>query len=395
MTSSGAAQFVPDYAVQINDADIPAALRASIASVVSDDGIDVSNRVEIKIANPNLQWLQDHIEGLGFDPPTGVNNGPVKTPGINNSGLFDIENKLVLSLGYADSGVTKVFEGEVTGLDLSFPVGGMPTVTLVAHDYLNRLSQGTYGRGFGPLPDFVIAAILAGENLLLPLIDPTIIAASTAITVVNVIFNGSGRKQKAQSDLQVMQEIADAYDADFWVDGSTFYMSRFFKEYSPSVTLTWGESLLEFAPRISTVGQIAGVGAKFVLREIPFSLMVVVSWNFDSQTLSVLVLPSATTAYLKSRIGPVITYIKRPISSPADIGNSALFLVKKLRDIINNRLTGSASAIGDPAIRAGIMIELDNLGPDFSGVYRVRSATHTIDSGGYRTAFEVRKEIIP
>ncbi len=41
------------------------------------------------------------------------------------------------------------------------------------------------------------------------------------------------------------------------------------------------------------------------------------------------------------------------------------------------------------------MIELDNLGPDFSGVYRVRSATHTIDSGGYRTAFEVRKEIIP
>jgi phage protein D len=395
MTSAGAPQFVPDYAVQINDADIPAALRASITSVVFDDGIDVSNRVEIKIANPNLQWLQDHIEGLGFDPATGVNNGPVKTPGISNSGLFDMENKLVLSLGYADSGVTQVFEGEITGLDLSFPAGGMPTVTLVAHDYLNRLSQGSYGRGFGPLPDFIIAAILAGENLLLPLIDPTIIGASTAISVVNVIFNGSGRKQKAQSDLKVMQEIADAYGADFWVDGNTFYMSRFFKEYSPSVTLTWGESLLEFAPRISTVGQVAGVGAKFVLREIPFSLMVVVSWNFDTQTLSVLVLPSATTAYLKSFIGPVITYIKRPISSPADIGDSALFLTSKLRDIINNRLTGSASAIGDPSIRAGIMIELDNLGPDFSGVYRVRSTNHTIDSGGYRTTFEVRKEIVP
>jgi hypothetical protein len=395
MTSSGAPQFVPDYAVQINDADIPSALRASITSIVFDDGIDVSDRVEIKIANPNLQWLQDHIQGLGFDPATGVNNGPVKTPGISNNGLFDINNKLVLSLGYADSGVTQVFEGELTGLDLSFPAGGMPTVTLVAHDYLNRLSQGTYGRGFGPIPDFAVAAILAGENLLLPLIDPTVRVASTAIAVVNTIFNGSGRKQKAQSDLKLMQEIADTYDADFWVDGSAFYLSRFIKEYSPSVTLTWGESLLEFAPRLSTVGQIAGVGAKFVLREIPLSLMVVVHWNFDTQTLGVLVLPSATPAYLKSRIGPVITYIRRPISSPADIADSALFLTKALRDIINNRLTGSGSAIGDPAIRAGIMIELDNLGPDFSGVYRVASATHTIDSGGYRTAFKVRKEIVP
>jgi phage protein D len=395
MTSFGAPRFVPDYAVQINDADIPSALRASIASVTFEDGIDVSDRVEIKIANPNLQWLQDHIQGLGFDPATGVNNGPVKTPGISSNGMLDINNKLVLSLGYADSGVARVFEGEVTGLDLSFPAGGMPTVTLVAHDYLNRLSQGTYGRGFGPIPDFAIAAILAGENLLLSMIDPTIEAASTAITVVNTIFNGSGRKQKAQSDLKLMQEIADTYDADFWVEGNTFFLSRFFKQYSPSVRLTWGESLLEFAPRVSTVGQIAGVGAKFVLREIPFSLMVVVRWNFDTQTLSALVLPSATPAYLKSQVGPVITYIKRPISSPGDIADSALFLTKTLREIINNRLTGSGSAIGDPAIRSGIMIELDNLGPDFSGAYRVASTSHTIDSGGYRTAFKARKEIVP
>jgi phage protein D len=392
MSSAVAPRLVPDYDIQINGAEIPSALRASISSIVFDDGLDSSDRVEIQIANPNLQWLQDHIQGLGFN---GTGALPVPTPGVNSTGLFDIENKLTLSLGYVDTGVQEVFQGEVTGLDLNFPASGMPTVTLVAQDYLNRLSQGSYGRGFGPLPDFAIAAILSGENLLLPLIDPTVIAASTAIAVVNAIFNGSGRKQKAQSDLDLMKEIANTYDADFWVDGNTFYLSRFLKEYSPSVTLTWGESLLGFAPRISTVGQIVGVGAKFTLREIPFSLMVTVHWDFTSQSLGVLVLPSAAPAYLKSLIGPIVTYINRPISNPADIVNSALFLTRELRNIINSRVTGSGSAIGDPTILAGIMMELDGLGPDFSGTYRVANTTHVIDKGGYRTNFKVKKEIIP
>ena len=35
------------------------------------------------------------------------------------------------------------------------------------------------------------------------------------------------------------------------------------------------------------------------------------------------------------------------------------------------------------------------MGPDFSGDYRVTGATHTIDGSGYRTSFEVRREIIP
>ena len=91
----------------------------------------------------------------------------------------------------------------------------------------------------------------------------------------------------------------------------------------------------------------------------------------------------------------MLTLIDQPINSPADIANSALVIAHELRQKINNRLTGSGSAVGDPRIRAGAMIRIDGLGPDFSGDYRVVSATHSIDSGGYRTAFQVRKELIP
>ena len=39
------------------------------------------------------------------------------------------------------------------------------------------------------------------------------------------------------------------------------------------------------------------------------------------------------------------------------------------------------------------MINLEGLGDQFSGNYRVTTATHTIDSAGFKTAFDVRKEI--
>jgi hypothetical protein len=271
----------------------------------------------------------------------------------------------------------------------------MPTVTIVALDRLNRLAHGTYGRGFGPVPDALIAAILSAENLLAPAIDPTLAAASTAIAVLNFIFDGSGRKQKGQTDLDLLKEIANYYDADFWVEGSTLYLSRFFKEYSPSVTLSWGESLLSFSPRVSTVGQYFGVGVKFTLRELPLSFTVAVSWNFNTQSLAINVVPSGTEAYLKSLIGPLDIVIDRPISSPPDIVDSAMFITRKLRNAINNRLTASGSAVGDPGIVANAVVQFNGLGPDFSGNYRVTNATHVIDSNGYRTNFKVRKEIIP
>ncbi len=389
-------QFVPDYDVSINGTQIPTSLKSSITGIIFENGLNAADRVEISVANPGLEWLQSHINGLGFLPfPTNVRIGPIQTPNFNGTGLFDMGNKIELSIGYADQPLSYVFEGEITGIEVSMTPNEMPMMTIVAHNYLNRLAQGSYGRGFGPLPDVLIAAILSAENLLLPLIDPAVAAGSTALAVVNFIFNGSGRKQKAQTDLELLREIAKTWDADFWVEGSTMYLSRVLKEYTPSVTLTWGESLLGFSPKISSVGSVFGIGVKFVLREIPLSFMVTASWNLDTQSLAVNVIPGASAAYLKSLVGPIISFINRPLSSPPDIINSALFITRKLRDTLNNRLTATVSAVGDPNIRANAVVQFNGLGPDFSGNYRVVNAHHAIDAGGYRTNFKVRKEILP
>lgn len=388
--------YVPDFKLSINDSDMPAGLKATVTSVRYQDGLNAADRVEVGFANPNLQWLQQHIRGLGFSAlPTGVTLGPIGRVDVTAGGSFDIDNKVSLQMGYAPFPLEDMFLGSVTGVDVSFPNGGMPTMTLVAHDYLNRLAPGKYARGFGPLADALVVMILSAENLLIPLIDPTITTISAALSAINFIFKGTGTKQEGESDLELLTKIAGQYDADFWVDGHTLYLSRFMKDYSPSVTLTWGSSLLDFSPRVTTIGQVAGVSMKFTLREIPLDFLVTVGWDFDRETLIISVLPGIAAAAAKSVVGPAFSIINQPISSPADIANSALVILHELRGKLNNRLTGSGSCVGDPRIRANEIIKLDGLGPDFSGNYRVKSATHSIDGSGYKTNFQVFKEIIP
>jgi uncharacterized protein len=387
--------YVPEFKIQINQRDLPAALRSAVTSVRYEQGVNAADRVEIGLANPDLRFLQEHIRGLGFQPfPTGIRVGPLSSPSQLPKGTFDIDNKVSLAMGYAPDPLTDMFSGEITGVQASFPNGGMPTMTMVAHDYLHRLAEGSYARGFGPLPDFIIASILSAENLLLPFVEPTIIGASTAIAAVNIIFKGAGRKQKGQTHLELLTEIANTYDAEFHVEGDVLYLTRFLKEYAPRLTLTWGENLLEFSPKVSTVGQAVGVAMKFTLREIPLDFLVSVFYDFDRESVGIVVLPGMAAPAAKTG-GPVFTIINRPIGSPADIANSALTIAHELRTKLNNRMTGSGSCVGDPRIRAGAVIRIDGLGPDFSGDYRVSSATHTIDSSGYRTSFQVRKELIP
>lgn len=386
--------YAPEFRLRINGEELPAAVRSTVTSVRYQDGEKAADRVEVGFANPDLRWLQTHIKGLGFRPfPTGVKIGPVRAFDAAPEGTFDVDNPLDLAIGYAPDPLEEVFEGNVTGINVTYPNGGMPTLSLVALDRLQRLAEGKRSRSFGFIPDAIVAAILGAENLLIPAIEPTIIAASTIKSVISLISAGAGGLRQDETDLELLDRLAMQYDASYWVEGDVLYLSRFLKEYEPRLTLTWGQSLLDFSPRMSTVGQVASASMRFTLREIPLSFAVSVFWDFDRESVGVLITPGgdAPTGFA----GPDDMTIDRPIRTPLDVAANALEIYTRLRRKLNSRVTGSGSGVGDPRIRAGAVIRLEGLGPDFSGDYRVSSATHSLDSGGYKTSFEVFKEILP
>jgi len=388
-------QYAPTYRLTIGGNELPTAVRQCVTSVRYEDGKEGADQVQISLANPDLRFLQKHIRGLGgFVLPTGVSIGTFARADATPEGIFDLDNKVALSLGYAPDPPEEIFLGEITGVGASFPNGGLPTMTITAHDFMQRLTRGSISRGFGPLPDAAIVAILSAENGLLPLIDPYLIPLDTLNTIGNFLF-GTSTKQSGQSDFQLLSSIAAKYDMEVSVDHYTLFMSRFIKEYSPRLTLTYGKSLLDFTPRMSTVGQAFGINRRISLREIRVDLMVSIAWDFDRESIAISVLPAQAAVIAPAVSAPTQESKYKTIRNVIDVANAVVGMVHELRQKLNNRLTGSGTAVGDTRIRAGAVIRLDGLGVDFSGDYRVTKATHTLDTGGYRTSFEVQREIVP
>ncbi len=388
-------QYAPVYRLAINGGELPAAVRSCVTSVRYEDGMQGADQVQISLANPDLRFLKTHIRGLSaFALPTGIGLNTFARVDAVPGGLFDLDNQVTLAFGYAPDPPEEMFLGELTGVGATFPNGGMPTLTITAHDFLQRMTRGSWSRGFGPIPDAAIVAILSAENGILPLIDPYMIPLDALNTVGNFLF-GTSTKQSDQSDFQLLSQIAAKYDMDVSVDHYTLYLTRFIKEYSPRLTLTYGQSLLDFSPRVSTVGQAVGVSMRVSLREIRIDLILNVFWDFDRESIGITVLPAQAAIIAPAVSQPVEESKHKAIRNAIDVANAIVALIHELRQKLNSRLTGSGTAVGDTRIRAGAMIQLDGLGVDFSGNYRVTKATHTLDTSGYRTSFEVQKEIIP
>ena len=117
--------------------------------------------------------------------------------------------------------------------------------------------------------------------------------------------------------------------------------------------------------------------------------MIVVGWDYDRAAFTLMIYPG---------LGDIATILGENASKtvsikPTGFPTSFREVLSELLPRLNNRLTGSGSTIGNPDIKPGKVINLAGLGSQFSGLYRITSATHTFDSGGYKTNFKVRKEV--
>ena len=377
------AQFAPEFRVLIDGDPLPPGLRGSVIRVNHQEGIEGSDRVELTLANPDLRW-SDHP-------------------------LLQLDRKFELSLGYAPAPLQEMFVGEITGITPSFPSGGIPTVTVVAQDFLNRMTTGTKYRTFElslpcigkfPLPDPLVAELVALTNLLVPAVDPAGAALSfltlmLAYAVDPLEAKRSIRVQHDESDFEFLRKLGGENGWEMSIDQQAEphgYVLRFrslTQEYSPAVVLNWGQSLVEFHPRLSTVGQVAGVATRLWVEEIRTEFVIVLAWDYDRAAFDFQIYPSLGD--LGTVLGGKASQILNlPPGGPAQIPR---MLLSELLPRLNNRQTGTGTAVGDTRIRAGIVVQLDNLGDQFGGLYRVTSVTNTIDGGGFRTSFEARKEI--
>jgi len=351
--------FIPDFDLALNGTPVPAELRASIVSVRFEEALQAASRVEVQVANPNLRFLQDP--------------------------LLDLKVQLELKLGYRPNGLVQMFTGDVTGVEPSFPASGLPMITVSAHDFLERLTVGTKDRGFQNfLPDALIAGIVAAENQLLLRPDAVTAAATGVTAALSYFYKRPARLQHRKSDFEFLKQMAAEYGIDMWVEGRVmnFKLNVPFLP-RPEVQLAWGESLIEFSPKLTSIGQVAGVRAKLWIDALKTQLGVEVSW--DGERVSVRIVP----AFHQKGTSATLDLPDVPHDTPVQ---AIKFALSELKRRINGRLTARGSALGDPRIRAGTVLDLSHVGKFSGSNFRVTSCTHSLDSSGYRTSFEVRQE---
>jgi len=376
-------RYAPDYEIQIGGDRIPAALRASVMRISYTDGLEGADRVEVTLANEGLQWT-DHP-------------------------LLQMDTGFTLAIGYAPDPLETVFVGEITGVNAAFPNSGMPTVTVVAHDFLQRMTKGTKDRAFAlslpcigkfPLPDPFVAMLVSGTDLLIPAVDPAGAALSFLTLLIAYAIDPLEAKravriQQGETDFDFLSKVAKENGWEMYIDhtlepkGYVLKFQFLIQDYSTSVEVKWGESLIEFTPRVSTVGQVFGISTRIWVASIKMEFVIVLSWDFDRSAFDLMVYPG---------LGSVESLLGRKAQSVVKIdavGAAAApkQILSELLPRLNNRLTASGSTLGDPRIKASRVINVSGIPGQFGGLYRITSATHTIDSGGYKTQFDMRKEV--
>ena len=81
------------------------------------------------------------------------------------------------------------------------------------------------------------------------------------------------------------------------------------------------------------------------------------------------------------------------VDEPLSPANAARVVLGRLLPKLNRRLTARGTCVGDAAIRVGHVLRIEGVGETYGGLWRVTSVTHRLDTSGWRTEFEARKEI--
>jgi uncharacterized protein len=287
--------------------------------------------------------------------------------------LFSVGNEVEIQM--SDEGrLQTVIVGEITGLEPEFALDDVPTFTVRGYDQRHRLMRGRKTRSFLKMKDSEIASQIAREAGLIAQVEDTKVQLEYVL-------------QHNQTDLEFLQSRAQRIGYEVFVEHKKLHF-RFPKITQPKVlTLQQGDSLLRFAPRLTTMDQVGQVEVRGWDMKQKKAIVGKAGAGQESSKMGGNTTAAATVnrAFGKAS-NPRVAF---PVSSQAEADQMAKGQFGEMGLVY---ISGEGQCRGNPDLRAGIAIEILGIGKRFSGLYYVSSVTHTYETDqGYRTDFSVRR----
>lgn len=290
--------------------------------------------------------------------------------------ILDFGQPFAVELG-APGNTSPVFAGRITGIEAHYPAQRAPELTVLAEDRFQDLRMERRTRSFEQISDADLFRRIASDHSLAAEID---VDGPTHRVVA----------QLNQSDLAFLRERAAAIDAELWVDHRTLYAQQRTRRSAGSVTLTYGQNLLECSVLADlahqrTAVRVCGwdVAAKQAIDEEATDN--VISGELAGGRSGSAVLGQAL-AERRERIVSAVPLSQNEARSMAE----ARYRERARRFV---RATGTVN--GEVRLRVGATVKLQELGPLFEGNYYVTRARHLFDlTYGYRTEFDAERPAI-
>lgn len=263
-----------------------------------------------------------------------------------------------------------LFEGRITALEASFPEGQAPEITLLAEDRFQDLRMTRRTRTFADVTDGDVFRQIASDHGLSPSID---LSGPTYKTLAQV----------NQSDLAFLRERARLMDAEIWIDGKNLNAQSRATRNSGSLQISYGNKLREFTATADLAHQrtsvmVSGwdIASKSEIKHVAEESAI--SGEVGSDTSGIQILSSAFGARKES-----VAHTVPLTTQEAQFEAEAHF-----RRCARRFVTACGIAETDSRLRVGVYVDLQRLGPLFSGKYYISEIRHLFDSAkGIRTQF--------
>jgi phage protein D len=338
---------IPDVGVKVNGWSLPG---QDVQSVTVLEDLDALSMFAIVLYN----WDDERQQVSWSDSPRLAVGGQVD-----------------VAMGYVDD-LHPVMTAEITSLEATFTTDEPPMLTVRGYDYRHRLFRGRKTRTFSNVKNSQIAAQIARDAGLA-------VRANDTRTVLPHVF------QCNQSDWGFLQERAGLSGFQACVRGKTLYFEPAQHTSSPEVTLSLGQDITEFTPRMSAVGQLDEVTVRGW--DMKKKVAIVGTARAGGPQMGGRASGSAAASRAFRRASAARLGLPVGSTAEADAAASGAFV-----DMALSYVQGDIVCAGRPQLRAGAVVAVEGAGRTFSGRYYVTSVTHTTSAErGYQTTLAVRR----
>jgi len=287
----------------------------------------------------------------------------------NDSSQCSIGKEIEIKFGaVGESGVEPLFKGQVAGLEPEFGRAGV-SLTVRGYDHSHAMNRTKVTKTYQDMTFSDIAGKVADANRL-------------GKGTIDSDPGGSHKfvQQNNETDWDFLWRLANRIDFEVVVSDKKLNFRKAGSAKRYEKTLKFGENLFSFKPRITGVQQVKEV--------------VVRGWDPGArQTIEATAqVPSTDSEIGISRSktsdglgGGTMTIADAVVHTQQEAEALARSAASRLGQ---GYLEAEGSCKGDPKLLAGSVVEIKEVGPQFSGKYTVSSTTHVFrGERGYDTLF--------